>query len=243
VADRFDKFSERARRALQTAQEEAVRLGHDQITAEHLVLGVIHDPAAVARLVLGRLHVNLDELARVATRAASQPSQETRGGLSASARMVIELAVDEARALDHHYVGTEHLLLGLVREGTNALAQTLQPRQDAVKRVRGAIATVLNDPSRRPMPWRGGTRMTTIGVGTPPPEVTTSGGTTAERAASTSEEHEQLFAHLSAFLADPTTGPAESDAGLFGRLSDAALQVFQSANEEARRLSHNYVGT
>jgi ATP-dependent Clp protease ATP-binding subunit ClpA len=228
VADRFDKFSERARRALQTAQEEAVRLGHGQITAEHLVLGVIHDPTAVARHALRRLQINLEELARSATRAASQPTREPPGGLSASARMVIELAVDEARALDHHYVGTEHLLLGLVREGSNALAQTLQPRQDALKRARAAIKSTLN-----------------IGPASAPTlRVTRSASTSQHPAQDASpEDHERLFEHLSAFLADPTTGPAESEAGLFGRLSDAALQVLQSAHEEAQRFSHNYIGT
>jgi len=241
VADRFDKFSERARRALQAAQEEAARLGHTQITADHLVLGVVRDPAAVARLALGRLHVNLDELARAATSAAINTTLEPSDGLTTSARMVIELAVDEARAQNHHFVGTEHLLLGLVREGTNALAQTLQPRQEALQRTRGAIATVLNDASRRPMPWRGGTR-TTIGSGTPPPEVTASVPAVAH-VAPTSEEHEQLFAHLSAFLTDPTTGPPASEAGLFGRLADSALQVLHNAYEEAQRLTHNYIGT
>jgi ATP-dependent Clp protease ATP-binding subunit ClpA len=241
VTDRFDKFSERARRALQTAQEEAAQMAHVQITADHLVLGVIRDPASVARLVLGRLHVDHDELARAATSAAINTTEESSGGLSASARMVIELAVDEARALNHLYVGTEHLLVGLVREGTNALAQTLQPRQEALQRTRGAIATVLNDASRRPMPWRGTSRMT-IGVGTPP-EVTSPGRRTAEPPASLPDEHEQLFDHLSAFLADPTSGPAEAEAGLFGRLSDAALQVLQSAFAEAQWFSHNYIGT
>ncbi len=228
MADRFDKFSDRARRALQTAQEEAVALGHGQITAEHLVLGVIHDPTAVAQHALRRLHVNLDELIQAATRAASQPTQELPGGLSTSARMVIELAVDEARALDHHYVGTEHLLLGLVREGTNALAQILQPQQDALKRARAAIRDTLNaGPSSAPV----------LRVSQP----ASSSLHPAQDASP--EEHELLIHHLSAFLADPTSGPAESEAGLFGRLSDAALQVFQNAHEEAQRFSHNYIGT
>ena len=226
---------------LQSAQEEAARLGHGQITADHLVLGVIRDPASVARLVLGRLHVNLDELARAARSAAVNATQESSSGLSATARMVIELAVEEARASHHTYVGTEHLLVGLVREGTNALAQTLQPRQEALQRTRGAIATVLSEASRRPMPWRGTSPMT-IGVGTQP-EVPTPGRTTAARVAPTSEEEERLFEQLRAFLVDPTSGPPESEAGLFGRLSDTTLQVFQSAHEEAQRFAHNYIGT
>jgi ATP-dependent Clp protease ATP-binding subunit ClpA len=241
VADRFDKFSERARRALQAAQEEAARLGHGQITADHLVLGVLRDPSAVARAVLGRLHVNLEELARTATSSAVNTTQEASSGLSATARTAIELAVDEARALNHHYVGTEHLLLGLVREGTNALAQTLQPRDEALRRTRAAIATVLNDPSRRPKPWRGSTRMT-VGVGTPP-EASPPVRRITRPGVPTPEENEQLFEHLSAFLADPTSGPTQSEAGLFGRLADSALQVLQNAYEEAQRLAHNYIGT
>jgi len=228
VADRFDKFSERARRALQAAQEEALRLGHSQITADHLVLGVIHDPTAVARHALRRLHVDLDELARAATSAAINTTADSSSGLSASARMVIELAVDEARALDHHYVGTEHLLLGLVREGTNALAQMLQPRQDALRRARAAIVSTLS-----------------AGPTTAPILRVTRSATSVQHPAQDAppEEHELLMRHLAALLADPSSGPAESEAGLFGRLSDAALRVFQSAHEEAQRFSHNYIGT
>jgi ATP-dependent Clp protease ATP-binding subunit ClpA len=230
VADRFDKFTDRARRALQAAQEEAVRLGHGQITAEHLLLGVIHDPTAVATQALQRLQVNVDELARSAASAASQPTQESSGGLSSSARKVIQLAVDEARALDHHYVGTEHLLLGLVREGANALAETLRSRPDALQRTRAAIVAILNDPN---------------------PRSQTTPGTVARSAASSHsggldtppDERERLFRHVSAFLTDPTTGPAESEAGLFARLADAALLVLQHAHEEALRFSHNYIGT
>jgi len=226
VADRFDKFTDRARRALQTAQEQAVRLGHGQITAEHLVLGVIHDPSAVATRALQRLHVNLAELGQAATSAARQPSSEPPGGLSSGARKVIELAVDEARALDHHYVGTEHLLLGLVREGNNALAKVLQPREEAVQRARAAIVAVLNEPKPRP------------DAGSGPAATPTT--LTLEASA---EEREQLLHQVRAFLVDPASRPAETAAGLFGRLSDAALQVLQYAHAEARQLNHNYIGT
>jgi ATP-dependent Clp protease ATP-binding subunit ClpA len=224
VADRFDKFTDRARRALQAAQEQAVRLGHGQITAEHLLLGVIHDPTAVATQVLRRLQVNVDELARAAASAASQPTQESAGGLSSSARKVIEMAVDEARALDHHYVGTEHLLLGLVREGSNTLAQTLRLRLDALRETRAAIVAILNDP--RPGP---------VSRSAASPSQMTLESSAAER--------EQFLRQVQAFLADPAKRPAESDAGLFGNLSDTALRVLQIAREEAHRLEHTYIGT
>jgi len=129
VPDRFDKFTDRARRALQVAQEEAVRLGHGQIVAEHLLLGLLSDRTSVAAKALGGLSVDLDALAARAAAAAgfSVDPPQPEVGLAASARQAIELAVDEARALDHHYVGTEHLLLGLLRQESNAAADECRP--------------------------------------------------------------------------------------------------------------------
>ena len=121
--DRFDKFTERARRVLHLAQEEAQRLHHNHIGVEHILLGLVHEGEGVAAHVLLELGVDLQKL-RDAVAAVSSGvqggKQSTSGqiGLTSEGKKAIELAVDEARRLNHHYIGTEHLLLGLVRQPT-----------------------------------------------------------------------------------------------------------------------------
>jgi Clp amino terminal domain, pathogenicity island component len=124
---RFDKFTVRARKVLQLAQEEAQRLNHNYIGTEHFLLGLVREGEGVAAKVLVSLGIDLDR-AREAVefiigRGEHVPSGEI--GLTPRAKRVIELAVDEARRLDHHYIGTEHLLLGLLREGEGIGAQML----------------------------------------------------------------------------------------------------------------------
>src|SRR5262249_53875849 len=144
VADRFDKFTHRARRALRTAQEESTRLGHAEIGAEHLLVGVARERSGIAWLALIRMGVDAEELASAAlalagTTQASAPG----GGLSASARQTVELAVDEARQLRHGYVGTEHLLLGLLRTDS-AGTRLLNERGITQLGARAAIIAILN---------------------------------------------------------------------------------------------------
>ena len=128
MADRFDKFTERARRVLTLAQEEAQRFNHNYIGTEHLLLGLVRENDGVAAKVLGNLGVELGKV-----RSAVEVHHRARRravlgeiGLTPRAKKVIELAVDEARRLNHHYIGTEHLLLGLVREGEGIAAGVLE---------------------------------------------------------------------------------------------------------------------
>jgi ATP-dependent Clp protease ATP-binding subunit ClpA len=222
VADRFDKFTDRARRALQTAQEEAMRLGHGQIVAEHLLLGLLADRTSVAAHALARLGMDLDGLAaKVAAQNLSADPPQPQVGLAASAKQAIELAVDEARALDHHYVGTEHLLLGLLRQESNPAAAEFLSHGITLQRVRAAVVAILNAP---PSPGIVPVRRVTPTPATP-------------------EQAERLFEELEKFLADPSNRPAVSQAELAGQLADEALDVLGYGVEEARRLNHNYVGT
>ncbi|HWO73692.1 MAG TPA: Clp protease N-terminal domain-containing protein, partial [Dehalococcoidia bacterium] len=119
MADRFDKFTERARRVLTLAQEEAQRFNHNYIGTEHLLLGLVREGDGVAAKVLNSLGVELSKVRSavefIIGRGEKSPSGEI--GLTPRAKKVIELAVEEARRLNHSYIGTEHLLLGLVREG------------------------------------------------------------------------------------------------------------------------------
>ena len=126
--DRFDKFTVRARKALHLAQEEAQRLQHNYIGTEHLLLGLIREGDGVAAKVLNNLGVDLDKARSSVESVIGQGNRVVTGeiGLTPRAKKVIELAVDEARRLNHHYIGTEHLLLGLVREGEGIAAGVLE---------------------------------------------------------------------------------------------------------------------
>src|SRR5256886_9687554 len=115
--DRFDKFTERARKVLNLAQEEARRFQHDYIGTEHLLLGLVREGEGVAVQVLINLGVDLNQVCNKVESIIGHGKRIILGeiGLTPRARKVIALAIDEARRSDHHYVGTEHLLLGLLQ--------------------------------------------------------------------------------------------------------------------------------
>ena len=117
VSNKMERFTQRARRVLSLAQEEAERLQHNYIGTEHLLLGLIREEGGVAGRVLRELGLEqkrVEELVERMTRASTR-SGTTAPELSPGTKRVLELAVDEARRMGHHYIGTEHLLLGLVR--------------------------------------------------------------------------------------------------------------------------------
>jgi ATP-dependent Clp protease ATP-binding subunit ClpA len=126
--DRFDKFTERARRVLSLAQEEAQRFQHNYIGTEHLLLGLVREGEGVAAKVLNNLGVDLNKVRSTVEFIIGQGDRIVLGeiGLTPRAKKVIELAVDEARRLNHSYIGTEHLLLGLVREGEGIASGVLE---------------------------------------------------------------------------------------------------------------------
>src|SRR6516165_9641201 len=145
--ERFDKFTERARKVLNLAQEEAVRLEHNYIGTEHLLLGLVREGDGVAAKVLSNLGVELDKV-RSAVEAHIGRGTEARPGeigLTPRAKKVIELAVDESRRMNHHYIGTEHLLLGLLREGEGIGAGVLTSLGVNLERARGVIIATLNN--------------------------------------------------------------------------------------------------
>ena len=131
--DRFDKFTERARKVLTLAQEEAQRFNHNYIGTEHLLLGLVREGDGVAAKVLENMGVELNKVRSAVEFIIGRGDRPVIGeiGLTPRAKKVIELAVDEARRLNHHYIGTEHLLLGLVREGEGIAAGVLEsPRRE-----------------------------------------------------------------------------------------------------------------
>src|SRR5579862_433397 len=126
--DRFDKFTERARKVLSLAQEEAQRFNHPYSGTEHLLLGLIREGEGVAAKVLSNLGVELNKVRSATEFIVGRGDQIVLGeiGLTPRSKKVIELAVDEARRLNHRYIGTEHLLLGLVREGEGIASGILE---------------------------------------------------------------------------------------------------------------------
>ncbi len=145
MADRFDKFTERARRVLTLAQEEAQRFNHNYIGTEHLLLGLVREGDGVAAKVLSNLGVDLNKVRSAVEFIIGRGDRAGTGeiGLTPRAKKVIELAVDEARRLNHSYIGTEHLLLGLVREGEGIAAGVLESLGVNLERVRGETTRIL----------------------------------------------------------------------------------------------------
>src|SRR5260370_5398138 len=124
----YDKFTQRARKVLSLAQEEAQRFQHDYIGTEHLLLGLVREREGIAAKVLSNLGVELNKVRIAVESIIGHGDHIVLGeiGLTPRAKKVIELALDEARRLNHHYIGTEHLLLGLVRESEGIAAGDLE---------------------------------------------------------------------------------------------------------------------
>ncbi len=125
----FDKFTERAKKVINLAREEAARLGHDYIGTEHLLLGLIKEGGGVATAVIENLGLDLERLKMEVEKSISMGGGTLTLGevpFTSSAKKVLELALEEAQALGHNYIGTEHILLGLIREGDGIAAQVLE---------------------------------------------------------------------------------------------------------------------
>ncbi len=146
MASRFEKFSERARKVLTLAQEEARHFNHSYIGSEHILLGLVGEDEGVAAKVLVNLGVSLNKVRSAVEFIIGRGEKPSSGeiGLSPGAKRIIELAIDEARQLGHNYIGTEHLLLGLLREGEGVAGRVLDSFGITTERVHAEIVRVLN---------------------------------------------------------------------------------------------------
>ena len=151
MASRFEKFSERARRVLSLAQEEAQRFNHNYIGTEHILLGLVRETDGIAARVLSNLGVELHKVRSAVEFIIGRGERTAPGeiGLTPRAKKVIELAVDEARRLNHHYIGTEHLLIGLMREGEGVAAGVLESLGVNLDKVRGEASRILSTQSQQ----------------------------------------------------------------------------------------------
>jgi ATP-dependent Clp protease ATP-binding subunit ClpC len=145
VTDRFEKFSEPARKVLTQAQEEAQRLKHNYIGTEHLLLGLVRESDGVAAKALNSLGFELDKVRSTVEVIIGQGPNLVAGALSLTPRVkkVLELAVDEARQLKQDQVNTEHLLLAIVREGEGIAADILSRGGKSLESVRKQVIDTL----------------------------------------------------------------------------------------------------
>jgi len=146
----FNRFTEKARRVILLAREEAKRLDHDYLGTEHLLLGLIREGEGVAALALQNLGIDLEQVRQEVEKAVGRGGGSLFLGqipFTPRAKKVLELAVTEARNLGHNYIGTEHLLLGLIREGEGVAAQILTNLGADLERVREEVIALLGEKS------------------------------------------------------------------------------------------------
>jgi ATP-dependent Clp protease ATP-binding subunit ClpA len=141
----FERFTDRARRVVVLAQEEARMLNHNYIGTEHLLLGLIHEGEGIAAQALEGLGISLADARRDVEEIIGQGQAAPTGHIpfTPRAKKVLELSLREALQLGHNYIGTEHILLGLVREGEGVAAQVLQKLGADLPRVRETVIELL----------------------------------------------------------------------------------------------------
>ncbi len=144
----MERFTQRARRVLGLAHQEAERMRHDYIGTEHLLLGLIREEGGVAGRVLRELGLDANRVQEVVERLVGPgQSKPAKLDLSPGTEQVLELAVDEARQMGHHYIGTEHLLLGLVRYGEGVALDVLRKLGVTAEQIRRQTRRVLQESS------------------------------------------------------------------------------------------------
>jgi len=149
VNDRLNKFTERAKKVLVFAQDEATRFNHNYIGTEHLLLGLVREGDGIAAQVLTNLGVELNKVRNAVEFIIGRGERMVVGDISLTprAKRVIELSIEEARRLGHNYIGTEHLLLGLVREGEGIAAGVLESLGVNLEKVRAQVVQLVSQSS------------------------------------------------------------------------------------------------
>mgnify|MGYP005843701227 FL=1 len=156
----FERFTERARQVVVLAQEEARALKHNYIGTEHLLLGLLREEEGVAARVLDALDVSVEEVRAAVVRIVGSGEESPQGQIpfTPRAKKVLELALREALSLGHNYIGTEHILLGLVREDEGVAARILLDLDAESEKIRNEVMRTLSGPGRRAQPGEGGKR-------------------------------------------------------------------------------------
>jgi len=141
----FERFTDRARRVVVLAQEEARGLNHNYIGTEHILLGLIHEGEGVASKALESLGISLEAVREQVQEIIGQGQQAPTGHIpfTPRAKKVLELSLREALQLGHNYIGTEHILLGLLREEEGLAARVLESLDITVERVRAQVVRIV----------------------------------------------------------------------------------------------------
>src|SRR5215469_5528052 len=144
----FERFTDQARRVVVVAQEESRNLGHDYIGTEHILLGILGAGESVAVQALTSLGVSLEAARQQVEEIVGRGSHEVSGHIpfTPRAKKVLELSLREAIQLGHNYIGTEHILLGLIREGEGVAAQVLTRLGADLNRTRQQVIRLLHGP-------------------------------------------------------------------------------------------------
>lgn len=141
----FERFTERARKVVYLAQQEAARLGHNVVGTEHLLLGLVAEGQGIAAKALESINIDLDKIRQEIERiiGVGESGQALEIPFTPRAKRVLELAIDEGRQMGHNYVGTEHVLLGLIREGEGVAAQVLKNLGADLDKIRKQVFNLL----------------------------------------------------------------------------------------------------
>jgi len=151
MPSKFERFSERARRVLALAQDEAQRFKHNYVDTEHVLLGLVREEEGAAAKILVKLGISLSKVRSAVEFIIGRGQKPGTGeiGLTPRAKRVIELAIDEARHLGHNYIGTEHLLLGLLHEGEGVAAGVLTSLGVTLEQTRAEATQVVSQGTPR----------------------------------------------------------------------------------------------
>ncbi len=246
----YDKFTQRARKVLSLAQEEAQRFQHNYIGTEHLLLGLVREREGIAAKVLSNLGVELNKVRIAVESIIGHGDHIVLGeiGLTPRAKKVIELALDEARRLNHHYIGTEHLLLGLLREDEGIAAEALQSLGVNLEKVRTETIGVLSQGglpqlkvaqmARLESDWYR-ERENKERVQEPGEEKTVS---TRQPIQDDDDKVQELSQEEKDFI--QTLGIlSQDDRDRFDTFTVRARRVLKFSREEAQSFQHNYIGT
>ncbi|MBI1319946.1 MAG: AAA domain-containing protein [Candidatus Hydrogenedens sp.] len=147
----WERFTERAKHVVSAAREEATRLGSEYVRTEHILLGLCREPEGIASRALENLGVDIEALSHEIEQQVQPGTSEVSGdeiAFTPRAKKVLELAVDEARRFNHSYIGTEHILLGLLKEGEGIAAKVLQDMKVDLGRVQAEVIRLLGDQGR-----------------------------------------------------------------------------------------------
>ena len=162
----FERFTERARQVVVLAQEEARTLKHNYIGTEHILLGLLREEEGLAARVLESLDITVERVRAQVVRIVGSGEEVTSGQIpfTPRAKKVLELALREALSLGHNYIGTEHILLGLVRENEGVAARILLDFDADSDKIRNEVIRMLSGPRRAPPGLRLGLRLAGPGV-------------------------------------------------------------------------------